>query len=119
MNFIIKHRHAGPLKKIKDGGAIGVTVFLCVQSYKAAGGGLPRAIRGNCTVLCVFKTKDEGELKDIMEEASGEVSPDDFMKVYNEAISEPYGFLMVDFNKKDNHPSMFRRRLNEFILLDK
>lgn len=114
-NLVIRHRHKGQLKK--QGGALGVSLFFCVQSYKATGGGLPRCVRGQATTMCIFKTKDENELKEIAEECSGEVSHDTFMKVYETAVEEPHSFLFIDFHPKSGiHPSMFRRRFNEFLI---
>ena len=113
-NLVIRHRHKGQLRKM--GGALGVSLFFCVQSYKAAGGGLPRSVRGQATTMLIFKSKDENELKEIAEECSGEVSTETFMKVYETAIDEPHSFLFIDFHKKDNHPSMFRKRFDTFLI---
>lgn len=113
-NLIIRHRHKGQLKKM--GGALGVSVFFCVQSYKAAGGGLPKSCRGQCTSMLVFRTKDCNELNDIAEECSGEVSQETFMKVYEHAVDEPHSFLFIDFHKKETHPSMFRKRFDTFLI---
>ena len=114
MQFIIKHRHHGTFRDIE--GALGITVVFCVQSLKAAGGGIPRAIRGNCTGFILFKTKDEHELNEAASECAGEVGVDTFMKVYEQAMLEDHGFLFVDFNKKPNHPSMFRSKFEKFII---
>lgn len=109
-------RHLGQLNK---GGAIGVSLFFATQSYKSQVGGLSRVIRNQATNICVFKTKDEAELKDIAESVAGEVSMDTFYKVYNQAIGDGknHEFLFIDLNKKDTHPSMFRKKLDEFIII--
>ena len=39
-----------------------------------------------------------------------------FNKVYDTAIREPYDFLFIDFHKKKEHPSCFRRKFDEFII---
>jgi len=114
MQFIIKHRHHGTFKEIQ--GALGISVVFCMQSLKAAGGGLPRAIRGNCTGFILFKTKDENELNEAATECAGEVGVETFLQVYEEAMKEDHGFLFVDFNKKPNHPSMFRSKFSKFII---
>ena len=31
---------------------------------------------------------------------------------------EPYDFLYIDLHKKKEHPSMFRRKLDEFIITE-
>jgi hypothetical protein len=38
------------------------------------------------------------------------------MEVFEEATKEDYGFLTIDFNRKKEHPSMFRKCWNEWIL---
>jgi len=106
-------RHIG---QMKEGGAIGVSLFFMIQSYKAQTGGLSRVIRNQCTSLIIFKTKDKKEMEDIAESCCGEVDDTTFYKVYDTAIREPYDFLFIDFHKKKEHPSCFRRKFDEFII---
>jgi hypothetical protein len=108
-------RHVGQLK---EGGAIGLSLFFMIQSFKCQTGGLNKVIRNQCTSMCLFKTKDRQEMKDVAESVSGEISEELFNKVYDTAIREPYDFLLIDLHKKKEHPSMFRRRLDEFIIPD-
>ena len=76
-----------------------------------------KCIRGNTTALAIGRTKSEKELDEIAEECGAEVSKEQFLKVHNEATKDSkYDFLFIDFHKKDNHPSMFRKNLNEFII---
>lgn len=116
-NYVISHRHRGAFKK--SHGALGVSMVFAVQSYKSAGGGLPRALRGQATQMILFRTKDENELKDIAEECSGEVAEETFRQVYKEAVDEPHSFLFVDFHPKEHFPSMFRKRFDQFLVVDK
>lgn len=106
-------RHVG---QMKEGGAIGVSLFFMIQSFKCQTGGLNKVIRNQCTSMCLFKTKDRQEMKDVAESVSGEISEDIFNRVYDTAIREPYDFLFIDLHPKKEHPSMFRRRLDEFII---
>jgi len=106
-------RHIGQLK---EGGAIGVSLFFMIQSFKCQTGGLNKVIRNQCTSMCLFKTKDKQEMKDVAESVSGEIDEELFNKVYDTAIKEPYDFLYIDLHKKKEHPSMFRRRFDEFII---
>ena len=110
-------RHLGQLK---DGGAIGVSLFFMIQSFKCQTGGLNKVIRNQCTSLLLFKTKDNQELKDVAESVGGEISEDLFNKVYNEAIGDGsnYEFLYVDLHPKKEHISMFRKRFDTFIIVD-
>ena len=110
-------RHLGQLS---EGGSIGVSLFFLIQSFKAQTGGLNKVIRNQCTSLMLFKTKDKGELIDVSESVAGEIDQETFMDVYNEAIQdgENHQFLSIDLHRKNNHPSMFRRRYNEFLIPD-
>jgi hypothetical protein len=109
-------RHLGQLNK---GGAIGVSIFFMIQSFKCQTGGLNKVIRNQCTSLLLFKTKDNQELKDVADSVGGEISEELFNKVYDEAIGDGsnYPFLFIDLHKKKEHPSMFRRRFDEFIII--
>ena len=119
LNGLATHsRHVGQLQ---EGGAIGVSLFLLVQSFKCQSAGLNKCVRNQCTAMMVFKTKDMAELDDIASSCAGEVDRETFDRVYEQAIGDGEGhpFLFVDFAKKLEHPSMFRRRLNEFLVVQK
>ena len=116
-SLVIKHRHLGGLPVQK--GAFGVSLFFLFQSYTSNTGGLSRTIRNNLTGMCLFKTKNEGELKKICEEMSGEVDPTLFMEIYDYATKDQFDFLFIDLHKKKEHPSSFRRCFDEFIIVDK
>jgi len=110
-------RHLGQLE---EGGSIGVSLYFLIQSFKMQTGGLNRVIRNQCTQLIVFKTKDNKELDDIADSCGGEISKEQFVKVYNFAIETggDHPFLFIDLHKKSNHPSMFRVNFDKFIILD-
>ena len=63
--------------------------------------------------------EDAAELDDIASSVAGEIDRPTFDRVYGAAIGDGEGhpFLLVDFARRPTHPSMFRRRLNEFIEL--
>jgi len=110
-------RHLGQLE---EGGSIGVSLYFLIQSFKMQTGGLNRVIRNQCTQLIVFKTKDNKELDDIADSCGGEISKEQFVKVYDYAIETggDHPFLFIDLHKKSNHPSMFRVNFDKFIILD-
>jgi len=110
-------RHLGGLD---EGGSIGVSLFFLIQSFKCQTGGLNKVIRNQATSMIIFKTKDDQELKDIAESVGGEISKERFLDVYNEAIGDGSGhpFLFIDLHKKPEQPSMFRRRLDQYIIVD-
>ena len=111
--FTIYHRHLGQLK---EGGALGCSLFFLVQTYKAVAGGISRTIRNNVTSLILFKNKNAKMLQEIAEELAGEVEPEIFIKVYEAAIQDKHDFLFVDLHRKPNHPSAFRRNLDTFLI---
>ena len=77
-------------------------------------GGLPRPIRENCTLLCLFKLKDQNQLKKIHEEIGSDVDLERFDKLFEYATSKPYGFLAIDFNPKSADHT-FRCCFNEYL----
>ena len=111
--FTIFHRHLGQLK---EGGALGCSLFFLVQSYKAVAGGISRTIRSNVTSMVLFSNKNEKMLQEIAEEMAGEVSPSTFFKVYNQSLRDKHDFLLIDLHKKSHHPSAFRRNLDTFLI---
>ena len=78
-------RHVGQLK---EGGAIGVSLFFLVQSYKCQSGGLNEVVRKQCTALMVFRTKDTAELDDIASSVAGEIDRPTFDQVYGAAVGD-------------------------------
>jgi hypothetical protein len=113
LNLCIRHRHVAPLSA---GGAIGISVFLAIQNYKAVGG-LPRSIKNNATALGIFKIQSTKELDDIYEGVAGEITKDQFMQAYEYAMTKEYGFLLIDFHPRKNH-SMFRSQFSEMLHFD-
>ena len=102
--------------ELKEGGALGLSLFFLIQSYKAVAGGISRTIRGNVTSMILFANKNQKMLDEIAEELAGEVSPELFHKVFKQAIQDKHDFLFVDLHRKPNHPSAFRRNLDTFLI---
>ena len=82
----IKHRHLG----LTVDGAIGCNLIIMVQTYMSSSLGLPRSVRSNMTLLCLFQNRNQKELDQIAAECSGEVSPEVFLKLHEKACSTPY-----------------------------
>jgi len=115
-NMAILHRHLGSVVS-NGGGALGCSKFYLTQSYKTQHGGIPKAVRNNCTSLIIFKTKSDKELVELQEEVGAEVSKECFYKIYNYATAEPHSFLFIDMHPKENHVSKYRKNFNEFICI--
>ena len=115
LNLITRHRHIGAFP---TGGALGISVFTAVQNYTSQHGGCPRTLKNNCTSLLVFKMKDRKELQQVYENVAGELSEEEFYKAYDHATEEAHSFLLIDFHKKPEQPSCFRKRFDEYIVIE-
>ena len=102
--------------QLKKGGSLGCSICFNVQSYRSHSS-LPKSVRSNLTLLILGKIHNETDLKVISEEIAGEVSPEVFRRVYEQATSVPFGMLVVDMHPKKEHPSQFRRGLDTFIIV--
>ena len=69
--------------------------------------------------MLLFKTQALDEKLEVQSEVGGNVTLDEFLDVYDRAIQTPHDFLFIDLHKKPNHPSMFRRNMNEFLIPQK
>jgi len=112
-NLVAKHRHLG--ETLYGKGSIGLNLIFSTQAYTSNSLGLPKSIRTNLTILAIFRNKNIKELQTIAEELAGEVSPEVFMRLHQEATSIPYGFLVVDLNKKKTALSAFRQNWNKYL----
>jgi len=105
LNLCIKHRHIGK--------GLGCSIFLLTQSYCSTQG-MPRPIRENCTILLLFKNKDEAQIKKICSEIGTDISVDKFMEYFKYATAEQYNFLTIDFNPSSKEKT-FQRNFTEFL----
>lgn len=109
-NLCIRHRHIGPF--MNEPGALGASLYLTAQNYKSTDAGLPKPLRGNCTVLCVFFSNNRDMLDNIAKEANGEIDDEEFYAKYRKATNEAHSFLMIDFTARDKRLA-FRKRFEE------
>lgn len=98
-SFFIRHRHNN------------CSVWVSTQYLKS----LPRIMRNNVCVFCLFSTKDGKILKEIYQEISGIVSEEDFMKYYEFATREKHDFLCIDIVSTKNR---FRRNFKDVLYID-
>jgi hypothetical protein len=112
------NRHLAPLEvNHSNRSACGLAVMILCQSYKMQSG-ISRVLRENVSLLTLFKNKQEKQLESIKEELANVVDIDCFDEAYNQATSEKYGSLTIDFTPKTPCKT-FRKNLNEFIIFDK
>ena len=114
-SLCVTHRHYGQLK---EGNALGISVFIMAQNFKCVSGGLPKPVRGNATGWMLFKNFNDTEKKFVAEElAIDNINKDDFISMWDNCCdSAPHTFLFVDMDKKAHHQSAFRKNFNEFII---
>lgn len=108
------HRHLGGFADRP--GAVGCSMLFNVQNWKTAAGGLPRALRNNLTLMLLFKTTSEQELKDIGESVDGEISTETFRSLCHAAWQHPHDFLLIDHHPKATQPSGFRRNFDTYLV---
>ena len=118
-NLVILHRHLGVSKALQS--PLGITMIFAVQSYKSNVYGISPTIRNNCTSLAVFQTKSEKELQGIAEEVAGFCTKEEFMDVYNQAMTAcgcgckpEHNVLFIDTSPHEGN-SHFRKNMNCMI----
>ena len=112
--LVLKHRHQGSLL---EGGAIGISLFFLIQSYKARNS-IPPCIRNQATSAILFRSRDLAEKKTIADSFSGEIDPETFIRVYDEATKDsPHDFLFVDLHHKPNQ-TQFRRNFDQYLIIE-
>jgi len=104
-NLCIKHRHVGE--------GMGISIAILVQTY-STNQGLSRAVRENCTLLCLFKCKDDNQLKKIHQEIGADINLENFDKLFKFATDKAHGCLVIDFSPKSLDKT-FRSGFSEYI----
>jgi hypothetical protein len=90
-NLAIKSRHVAS--------GMGVSLFILTQTYRSDAS-TPRAVRENCTFLCLFRLNDVNQIKAIKEEADLPITDEEFVDLCTECHEEQFQFLFIDFNPK-------------------
>jgi hypothetical protein len=57
---------------------------------------VPKDIRRNLSWVLMFKGLSKRDVREIWNQVGGELEFEDFWKLYQECIAEPYGFMVVD-----------------------
>lgn len=73
---------------------------------------IPRAIRQQCGVMAIFKTKDQKLLKEIAKENSSNVSEDEFVALFEKATEGQHDFFLCDFLTET-----YRKNFDNLLLL--
>jgi len=110
INLVLRHRHINK---------VGASLFVCVQNFKS---GIPKVLRENFRVFCIFDTKDSRVLEGIYDEVGSITTEDAFVQNYTLAINRnPHNFLTVDKFPDAPNPQAaklkhFRRNFDEFLV---
>ena len=92
---------------------VNCTTFICTQHFKR----VPKVCRLQANFVFFFQGS-ASEVEMVTEEfAPPEYSKKEFSSLVNDATKEPYSFLTI--NMKLGWDKRFRRRLDEFIILDR
>lgn len=109
-NLCIAHRHQMCSGQV----GYGVSIGILSQSY-AAIGSVPRAVRENNTLLCLFLNSDEKQRQKIVQELSDiPISPEQFFAFWDYATQKPHGFLTIDMNPPTPE-KRFRSQYDEYL----
>ncbi len=106
----------GPaMKTIKDffirGRKKNCTCIFISQDYFC----VPKIIRLQCNYFCFFKSRDDREISDIYKTHSCGLTKEEFKKVYQEATSDNYNFLLLDKTQPSNDPKALRKNFDSVL----
>lgn len=87
-----------------------VSVVIIFQKYKK----FSPTIRDNATNVVVFEQKNTSAIEQIADEYKGNLSLQEFTKVYNAATEEPYSFLHINLQEPDRN-RRFRKNWNTIL----
>ena len=84
---------------------LNISMIIVSQSYYS----LQKSIRNNNSHLILFETGNVKELKTIYEENNNGLTFNEFLELYNESISVPFGFLTINYqnDKKSRFQNQF------------
>jgi hypothetical protein len=100
-SFVILHRHLG---------------CSCIFLSQVFHNSVPRQIRSNISSWVLFQNRNTGLKKQMAEELCGAISPETFLKLWDEATKDDHTFFMIDTDAKDKR-FRYRRNLNDLLVL--
>ena len=74
-----------------------ISTFVSIQKYK----GISNTIRLNINDLFVFRLRNQSDLDAFLDETSALIDKPTMLRLYNEATSEPFGFLYIKLSSRD------------------
>ena len=84
-------------------------VLCCQHPYQ-----IPRACRSQISHLIIFHNRDKTIMKEIAKENCDNVSPEEFLDLFETATADPHSFLLCDFKTGE-----FRQNFDTKLTVDK
>lgn len=110
--LVISHRHQGQFPENLSEPPLGLSLVATVQNFRDRADGIPRPVRSNSSLICVFFTRDQKERDAIAEEASGVTDSDTLLARLDE-VTKPFdpSFLLIDKSpmNPDSDLGVFRK----------
>jgi hypothetical protein len=100
-SFVILHRH------------LLCSVLFVSQIWKNA---VPRQIRNNLSLFMLFGNKSEAIKREVAEEVSSYIKPEEFMALWDKACEPPHSFFKIDLDGKKE--DRFTRNFGDKIISD-
>ena len=82
-----------------------ISTITSTQVYKQ----ISPIVRKNMTHVFIHRLRNYGDLEPIVEELSATYDKETLLQIYNEAVSEDYGFLYVNSMSKDKRKMLMER----------
>ena len=87
-----------------------ISTITSTQVYKQ----IAPIVRKNMTHLFIYRLRNYGDLKSIVEELSAVYDQRTRLQIYHEAVDEPYAFLYVSLIQKDKR-KMFMTKFSHYL----
>jgi hypothetical protein len=100
-NIVLKNRH------------LGINIIILSQNLKA----IPKSIRTNTSIFCLFKFANNKILDDLYEEVSNTLTLEQFHELYEYATSDEHDYLFVDFTQPKE--LRFKKNLDKILSINK
>ena len=87
-----------------------ISTIASTQVYKQ----ISPIVRKNMTHLFIYRLRNYNDLESIVEELSAIYDEKTLLQIYQEAVSEEYSFLYVNYTSKDKR-KMFMKQFSHYL----
>ena len=107
------HKCGGLLETLYVRGRhFGISTFVLAQKLKL----ISPCVRVNLTALFVFRLRNMGDLKAMVEEYSAVADPQKILEMYRRRVQRPFGFFYIDLVARDVNKMFFNSFLSRLII---